>query len=83
MTSGTSTTPRVGASGTTTSIAVPLGNVCLTKLAIQDRRLGQAGEPFLDGSGPDAADALDVVQFVDGGPQQLLQVAEPLNEVWQ
>ena len=49
-------------------------------VALEDRRLREAGEAFAHGAGPRLADALDGLQVVDAGGEQLLQAAEVLDE---
>ena len=49
-------------------------------VALEDRRLGQPGEPLADAAGPQLADALDGLQVVDAGGQQLLQGAEVVDQ---
>ena len=44
------------------------------------RRLGQPGQALADRAGPALADALDGLQVVDAGRQQLLQAAEVLDQ---
>src|SRR5947209_6239697 len=46
-------------------------------VTVEDARLGQAGEAFLDGSGAGVADPVDGIEVVGGGPHDLLQAAEP------
>ena len=41
----------------------------------------EPGQAVLDGPGPDAADALHVVEVVDRGPHDLLQAAETVDDV--
>src|SRR4051812_6648001 len=55
----------------------------LTQLvvALEDARLGEAREAFLDGTGARLADTLDVVEVVDRGPHDLLQVAEAVDDL--
>src|SRR5687768_2975093 len=46
-------------------------------IAVQDGGLGEPRQAFLDGPGPGLAHALHVVEVLDRGPHDLLQVVEP------
>ena len=49
-------------------------------VALEDRRLGEAGQPLADAAGPQLADAVDGLEVVDAGGEQLLQGAEVLDQ---
>ena len=49
-------------------------------VAVEDRGLGQPGQPLADAAGPGLADALDGQQVLDRGRQQLLQPAEVVDQ---
>src|SRR5690349_24340506 len=49
-------------------------------VAFEDAGLGQPGEAFADRAGTVLADAFDGLQVVDAGGQELLQVAEVLDQ---
>ena len=49
-------------------------------VALEDRGLGQPGQPLADASGPRLADPVDGLQVVDARCEQLLQAAEVLDQ---
>jgi hypothetical protein len=49
-------------------------------VALEDRALGQPRQPLAHGAGAGVADALDRLQVVDPGGEQLLQPAEVLDQ---
>jgi MFS family permease len=48
---------------------------------IEDAALGQARQALFDGPSPGATHALDVVEVVDGGPHDLVEAAEAVDDV--
>ncbi len=82
---------RVGSAGTRRprrtsasdrSVSIGTGPSALgSDVALEDRRLGEAGETVLDRAGAGLADALDLDEVGHAGPQDLLQVREPLDDV--
>src|SRR5688572_3256488 len=69
---------RMGADSTATARR---RGAARSAVAVEDAGLGQAGEALLDGPGPGVAHALDLVEVVDGGPQDLLQAGEAIDDV--
>ena len=49
-------------------------------VALEDARLGQAGQALADGAGPALADAVDGHQVVEVGGQQLLEAVEVVDQ---
>ena len=57
-----------------------VADVASSDVPLEDRRLGQPGQPLPHAPGSQLAHALDGLQVVDAGGQQLLEGAEVVDE---